>query len=324
LNPANPTREADSDSKIRGWSAGRKDAMSRLKSCLGGIVLTALVFSLLFPAVDYGQGGKQDSKGKAESKNWKLIWSDEFNGPDGSLPDPAKWAIVKSGSGFGNRELEYYTDRTSNLHLEKGNLVITARKENFTGPDGVTKEFTSARIDTSGHFQEKYGRFEARIKVPRGQGIWPAFWMLGSDLSTSGWPDCGEIDIMENVGFEPTKVHGSLHGRGYSGSNPLTGVYALPNNAQFSDDFHVFAAEWKPGEIRFYVDNTLFETQTSNAIPEKTRWSFDHPFYVLLNLAVGGYWPGNPDSTTSFPVDMLVDYVRVYKLQDDHTEKAQR
>jgi beta-glucanase (GH16 family) len=298
--------------------------MVRLRFCLGGVVFAAVVVSLFATANVYARGAKHDDKAKTETIDWTLIWSDEFNGPDGAMPDPAKWTVVKSGSGFGNHELEYYTDRSSNLHIEKGNLVITARKENYTGADGVTKEFTSARLDTSGHFTEKYGRFEARIKVPKGQGIWPAFWMLGSDFVSTGWPDCGEIDIMENVGFEASKIHGSLHGHGYSGSNPLTGEYALPNGAPFSDDFHVFAIEWEPGTIRFYVDKFLFETQNSDSLPSTAHWSFDHPFYVVLNLAVGGNWPGNPDATTPFPATMLVDYVRVYKPRDDHPEKAQR
>ena len=243
---------------------------------------------------------------------WALVWSDEFNAPDGSMPDSKKWTIVQDGSGFGNQELEYYTARPSNVHIEGGNLAIIARKESYKGPDGIAHDYTSARLQTAGHFEQKYGRFEARIKIPKGQGIWPAFWMLGDDVGSAGWPVCGEIDIMENVGFEPHKVHGTLHGPGYSGSNPLTGAYTLPNNENVSDDFHVFAVEWEPGVIRFYVDEHLYETQTVDSIPSSKRWVFDHPFYILLNVAVGGAWPGKPDATTPFPATMLVDYVRVY------------
>jgi beta-glucanase (GH16 family) len=245
---------------------------------------------------------------------WTLAWSDEFNAPNGSMPDAKKWTIVQDGSGFGNQELEYYTDRTSNVHIEDGNLVITARKESYKGPDGAAHDYTSARLQTAGHFDQKYGRFEARIKIPKGQGVWPAFWLLGDDVGTAGWPACGELDIMENVGFEPHKVHGTLHGPGYSGGNPLTGAYTLPNNENVGDDFHVFAVEWEPGVVRFYMDEHLYETQTIDSIPSSKRWVFDHPFYILLNVAVGGAWPGNPDSTTPFPATMLVDYVRVYKL----------
>jgi beta-glucanase (GH16 family) len=293
--------------------------MIRLKSFYVTVVLAVIAHSLFAAANAHG-GAKHDDKGKTEDKTWTLVWSDDFNGPDGSMPDPDKWNVVKSSSDFGNRELEYYTDRPSNLHVEKGNLVITARKETYTGPDGVAKEYTSARLETAGHFQEQYGRFEARIKVPKGQGIWPAFWMLGTDFGSIGWPDCGEIDIMENIGSEPAKIHGSLHGHGYSGSNPLSGAFALPKEAQFADDFHVFAIEWEPQVIRFYVDDILYETQTGNSVPSNGRWAFDHPFYLVMNVAVGGYWPGNPDDTTSFPTSMLVDYVRVYKLKDDRPE----
>jgi beta-glucanase (GH16 family) len=252
-----------------------------------------------------------------------LIWNDEFNGPDGSRPDQSKWVIVTNDSGYGNNELEYYTDRPSNLHLHDGSLVITARREPYVGKDGQSRPYTSGRIESRGRLELKYGRIEARIKLPKGQGIWPAFWMLGSDFDRIGWPACGEIDIMENVGFEPSKVHASLHGPGYSGGNPLTGVYALPNQARFSDDYHVFALEWGPRAIRFYVDGTLFETQTPGSVPQGQRWVFDHPFFLVLNVAVGGYWPGNPDATTEFPESMLVDYVRVYRIGSERAANRQ-
>lgn len=248
-------------------------------------------------------------------KQWQLVWSDEFNGADGSRPDPAKWNIVQNGSGFGNQELEYYTSRPENVHEAHGNLVITARRERYTGADGRTREYTSARLDTQGHFAQQYGRFEARIKLPSGQGLWPAFWLLGNDVTTAGWPACGELDIMENIGSEPAKVHGSLHGPLYSGDSPLTGAYTLPGHRSFSDGFHVFAVEWDPASIRFYVDNVLYETQTPDSIPANKKWVFNHPFFIVLDLAVGGYWPSDPNRNTVFPATMLVDYVRVYRLQ---------
>ena len=250
---------------------------------------------------------------------WHLVWSDEFNGPDNSAPDPAKWNLEVSGNGFGNNELEYYTNRLANAHIAGGNLVITAQKESFTGPDGVTRQYTSARLNTKGHFTQQNGRFEARIKLPPGgQGLWPAFWMLGDNIDTVNWPDCGEVDIMEAVGFEPTKNHGSMHGPGYSGNHSLTGIYTLPGNARFSDDFHIFTMEWESGStptVRFYVDGVLYETQTPANLPPNSHWVFDHPFFLLLNLAVGGDWPGSPDQTTVLPSSMLVDYVRVYAKQ---------
>jgi beta-glucanase (GH16 family) len=149
--------------------------------------------------------------------------------------------------------------------------------------------------------------------VPSGQGIWPAFWMLGNDIGAVSWPACGEIDIMENIGREPTTVHGTVHGPGYSGAAGIGAAYGLPDGAPFADDFHVFAIEWEPQAIRWYVDGALYHTLTPAALPAGARWAFDHPFFMLLNVAVGGNWPGNPDATTVFPQRMLVDYVRVYR-----------
>lgn len=278
-------------------------------------VVTAYLLGsfLLGSSVSLGQTVHKSAK----DSGWVLTWHDEFNAADGSRPDPNKWTIMEDGSGFGNHELEYYTSRPVNIHLEKGNLVITARKEAYTGKDGVKRDYTSGRLETAKHFQQKYGRFEARIKLSKGQGIWPAFWLLGNDIHSKGWPDCGEIDIVENVGFEPSKVHGTLHGPKYSGGHALTAGYSLPADARFSDAFHIFAVEWEPESIRFYVDDKLYATQTPKDIPADGSWAFDHPFFVLLNLAVGGDWPGYPDATTVFPVSMLVDYVRVYQRKDE-------
>jgi beta-glucanase (GH16 family) len=273
-------------------------------------------------AAAFAAGPKKPQAADAASKDRTLIWGDEFNGAAGAMPDPAKWAVVSNGSGYGNNELEYYTDRSSNIHEENGKLVITARKEAYAGHDGIARDYTSGRIQSQGRFELTYGRIEARIKLPKGQGIWPAFWLLGTDFNQIGWPACGEIDIMENVGFEPSRVHGSLHGPGYSGGNPLTGTYTLPNNDRFSDGFHVFAIEWEPQTVRFYVDDVLYETQTAENLPAGTHWAFNHPFFVVLNVAVGGYWPGNPDATTLFPETMLVDYVRVYRLGEERAEKG--
>jgi beta-glucanase (GH16 family) len=280
------------------------------------------VIVLLIPcAPSRGAEPKKPQSSDARAKGLTLVWSDEFNGPDGSAPDPAKWTAVTNDSGYGNRELEFYTPRPANVHQQNGSLVITARREEFTGPDGQSRGYTSARLESRGLFDLKYGRVEARIKIPNGQGIWPAFWMLGANYEQVGWPACGEIDIMENVGSEPSKVHGSLHGPGYSGGSPLTGVYSLPDQSHFSDDYHVFAIEWEPRVIRFYVDGTLFETQSADSVPAG-HWAFDHSFYLVLNVAVGGYWPGNPDTTTEFPQSMLVDWVRVYKMGDERADKA--
>lgn len=245
---------------------------------------------------------------------WALVWSDEFNGPDGAPPDPASWTVVTGGDGWGNAEREYYTDAPGNVRQEGGSLLITASTE---GLEGKTCWYgpcthTSARLESRGKLEQLYGRFEARIQIPRGQGLWPAFWMLGNDQSTVGWPKCGEIDIMENVGFEPRLVHGTLHGPGYAGGGALSAPYALPSGEAFAADYHQYAVEWTSSELRFYVDDVLFSTRRPEDAPSGAPWVYDHPFSLLLNLAVGGNWPGDPDQTTVFPATMKVDYVRVY------------
>jgi beta-glucanase (GH16 family) len=245
--------------------------------------------------------------------NWILTWSDEFNAPDGTPIDSHKWTAETGGNGWGNNELEYYTTSTRNARQEHGALVIEAIHEPHTGADGVQRSYTSARLKTEGKFSQAYGRFEARIKMPRGKGIWPAFWMLGDDIASVGWPKCGEIDIVENLGSEPSIAHGTIHGPGYSGDHGIGSPFTLPHGKRFSDKFHVFAVEWEPQEIRFYVDDNLYATRRPNDLPAGAHWVYDHPFFILLNLAVGGNWPGNPDNTTKFPQKMLVDYVRVYR-----------
>lgn len=245
--------------------------------------------------------------------DYRLVWSDEFSGPNGSSPDPKKWTYDLGGKGWGNEELETYTNRKKNAYVKNGYLVITARRESYTGADGVRREYTSARLKTEALFSQAYGRFEARIKIPRGQGMWPAFWMLGNDFSSVGWPKCGEIDIMENVGKEPGAIHGSLHGPSVNGhTSDRTSVFTLPAGQKFADDFHVYALEWEPKVVRFFVDENLYATFDSAEWPAGGTWVFDHPFFLILNLAVGGNWPGSPDASTQFPQSMLVDYVRVY------------
>jgi beta-glucanase (GH16 family) len=250
---------------------------------------------------DAGSGG-----GDSERPGWTLMWSDEFDGPEGSSVDAESWNLVDKGDGFGNNELQHYTPRPENVQLDgDGFLVITAREESHGG-----RQYTSARLESNGKIEVTYGRIEARIHIPRGQGIWPAFWMLGVDIGSVGWPTCGEIDILENIGREPTTVHGTLHGPGYSGGNPVGAPYQLPDRAPFADDFHVYSVEWEENVVRFYVDDVLYQTRTPDDVPGD--WVYDHAFYLLLNVAVGGQWPGPPDETTVFPQTMRVDYVRVY------------
>ena len=255
----------------------------------------------------------RSAAGNRSPEKWRLVWSDEFNARNSSAVDATKWSFDIGGHGWGNNELETYTSRASNAHVEDGSLVITVVKETFTGPDKITRDYTSARLLTRKKFSQQYGRFEARIKIPFGQGIWPAFWMLGENIEAVHWPNCGEIDIMENIGREPSTVHGTFHGPGYSGGKGVSAAYTLANGEKFADDFHIFAVEWEPNVIRIYADGKLYSTRTPADLPAGASWVFDHPFFLILNVAVGGGWPGNPDDTTVFPQRMLVDYVRVYQ-----------
>jgi beta-glucanase (GH16 family) len=244
----------------------------------------------------------------AARPGWNLVWSDEFNGAQGTQPDSTKWTMEVNGNPA-NGELEYYTDRPSNLAMDgNGDLLVTALQESYMGSN-----YTSGRINTAGKFEQMYGRFEARMKLPFGQGLWPAFWLLGNNESQVKWPACGEIDVMENVGRDPTNSNGLLHGPGYSGSNHLGSPYTLAGG--YSSDFHVFAVEWEQNVFRFYVDDNLYETITPSDLAARDPslvWVFDHPFFIIVNVAVGGGYPGNPDNTTTFPQLLTVDYVRVY------------
>lgn len=251
-----------------------------------------------------------------DSRQWNLLWSDEFDAEAGSPINSEFWTAEIGGHGWGNNELEYYTDRVENAsHDGQGNLVITATKENpndYSCHYGKC-EYTSARLVTMNKFQFTYGRVEARIKIPRGQGVWPAFWMLGADFGSVGWPNSGEIDILENVGHELTTVHGTVHGPGYSGGNGIGASYQ--GDAPFSDDFHVYAIDWDVDAIRWYVDGELFNVFSPNDLNGR-KWVFDHDFFLIMNIAVGGNWPGLPDETTVMPQQMLIDYVRVYQLAE--------
>lgn len=235
---------------------------------------------------------------------WDLVWADEFSQADGTSPDSAKWGYDIGGGGWGNNEWQYYTDRTNNVRIEDDQLIIEAHEESFEGRD-----YTSARLLTKNKWTWTYGRMEARIKVAYGQGIWPAFWMLGDNINTVGWPNCGELDIMEHIGRDPSTVYGTIHGPGYSGGGGVGG--STVNRDELADDFHVFAMEWETNIIRWYIDGFNYFTASPASIGGST-WVFDHPHFFLLNLAVGGNWPGYPDETTVFPQQLRVDYVRVY------------
>ncbi|TCJ14243.1 glycosyl hydrolase family protein [Flaviaesturariibacter flavus] len=239
---------------------------------------------------------------------YTLAWSDEFNGPSLNTTD---WKNQNGDGcpglcGWGNNELEYYTDRPENLFFQDGKLVIEARKEDYSG-----KAYTSSKILTEGKKTFKFGRIDIRARLPKGKGIWPALWLLPQDNVYGGWPRSGEIDLMELVGHEPNKVYGTLHYGPGPGSTQTSRGYTLPSG-NFNDEFHVFSLEWKQDQIKWYVDNNLYST-VNRADIGALNWPFNERFYLIFNLAVGGNWPGNPDASTYLPQWMIVDYIRVYQ-----------
>ncbi|MFE5977874.1 ricin-type beta-trefoil lectin domain protein [Streptomyces sp. NPDC056460] len=299
--------------------------MPSARSARRSLFTAATALALALATAALGPAGPTRSAGPAEATTAlrtaalqpaadaaAVTFSDTFDGAAGLPVDGSRWQI-ETGDNVNNHERQYYTAGNRNAALDgQGHLVITARKEN---PGNYQCwygrcEYTSARLNTSGKFTAQYGHVEARMRVPRGQGMWPAFWMLGNDLGQVGWPASGEIDIMENVGFEPSTVHGTLHGPGYSGSGGIGAGYTLPGGQAFADAFHTFAVDWSPGKITWSVDGTVYQTRTPADLGGRA-WVFDKPFFLILNLAVGGYWPGDPDGSTAFPQQLVVDHVRV-------------
>ena len=265
---------------------------------------TPVVFKVFLLAALIAISGCEDDTQTVVNLN-NLVMQDEFT-TDGA-PNSALWGydIGTGGSGWGNNELQYYTDRRENVKVENGYLLITAKKESFQGSG-----YTSSRLLTKNKFDQQYGRFEARVRLPWGQGLWPAFWMLGADIDSNPWPAAGEIDIMEFRGQEPNVIHGSVHGPGYSGGNAITKTYTLTND-RFDTGFHVFGIEWGPNYVNYYVDDVLYNQITPADVTGE--WVFDKPFFIIMNVAVGGTFVGSPTNETVFPQTMLVDYVRVYK-----------
>lgn len=267
---------------------------------------------MLYGSADGGSRRRGDPVG-ATAAAAAVTFTDDFDGPAGSAVDGSKWQLETGDNGGNNRERQYYTSGNSNAALDgQGNLVITARKEN---PGNYQCwygrcEYTSARLNTAGKFTSTYGHVEARMKLPRGQGMWPAFWMLGDDIGSVGWPNSGEIDIMENVGFEPGTVHGTLHGPGYSGGAGIGAGYTLPGGQAFADAFHTFSVDWAPDSVTWSVDGNVYQRRTPADLGGR-NWVFNKPFFMILNFAVGGEWPGDPDGSSTFPQQLVVDYVRV-------------
>jgi beta-glucanase (GH16 family) len=311
--------QASSQSGSAGYEFGRTFAIGQDWSDAGGL-------SFWY----YGQNSGRaievklanDRAAASAPAQWKLAWSDEFNGRPGAAPNARVWGreigdgVAIGNPGWGNDELEYYTDSTANAATDgRGNLAITAKAADGTlqcyyGPC----KYTSARLLTKNRFEIAYGRVEARIKVPRGAGLWPAFWMLGSDIDEVPWPKTGEIDIMENVGRLPNQVFGTLHGPGYSGGQSYGRSIDL--GKPVADDFHTFAVEWQPNKVTWLLDGAPYFTATPNdAFLQGKQWVYNHPFFMLLNVAVGGNFGGAVGADTTFPQQMLVDYVRLYQAQ---------
>jgi beta-glucanase (GH16 family) len=269
-------------------------------------VVTAIITTLIL----IGNISLVSLKANAETTtdNWELTWSDEFNG---DKVNPSNWTYDIDGHGWGNNELEYYTDRPENARVEDGNLIIEARKESYKD-----SQYTSARLKSEGLQNFIYGKVEARIKLPEGQGLWPAFWMLGSNMASVGWPDCGEIDIMEHINSSED-IYGTAHW------NAHDGVQYQSYGGQTKIDvtkYHNYSVEWSPSSIKWFVDDTMYkEFDITNSVNGTA--SFHKPFFILLNMAVGGNWPKNPDSSTEFPAKMYVDYVRVYNQHNDDSSK---
>jgi len=236
----------------------------------------------------------------------ELVWSDEF---DGEELNESFWNYETGNGqgGWGNQELQYY--RKENTFMKDGHLVIQARKENFAGFN-----YTSSRIQTMDKFEFTFGRVDIRAVLPEGQGIWPALWSLGANFSEVGWPRCGEMDIMELVGHEPSTVHATVHYADVGGNRQLKGSeISLNNGKKFSDEFHVFSMVWKENQVEFYMNDQLYHTVTPSSIGNQNPYPFNKPFFFIMNVAVGGLWPGNPDDTTKFPQNMIVDYIRVFQ-----------
>jgi beta-glucanase (GH16 family) len=274
---------------------------------IGLVVATAAVVAWVDPGSR--PGARAERHGPLSRLAGSLVWADEFRGPKGARPDSEKWGF-ETGFGWGDGELQYY--RRANAALDgAGHLAIRGRNRRFTDAHGVRADYTSARLNTKDRFEFAYGKVEARIQVPAGRGLAAAFWALGSNLSAVGWPAAGEIDVMEVNGAEPATLIGNLHGprRGHEDYSLLA---ERATAEPLSDRFHVYGVSWAPGRIAFSLDGKVYATRTPADLPPGSRWRFDHPFFLVLTLAIGGEWAGPPDATTSWPATMLVDWVRVW------------
>jgi len=270
------------------------------------LILVIIVYSCS-PSTSVHEAKYGNNPAKNSGNKYHLVWSDEFNG---AIINADNWTFESGLQNnnwpkyWGNNELEYYTDRPKNANIQNGNLVITARKEDYRG-----MHYTSARLKTAPNNSWLYGKFVARIKLPYGKGIWPAFWIMPETNSYGPWPQSGEIDIMELIGDQPSSVYGTAHFGAQNGTKG--GKYTLKDSL-FYQNYHTFTLQWEPDKLIWFVDGNEYLKIDKSDLP-KGEWPFNRRFYIILNLAVGGNWPGNPDKNTQFPQKMKVDYVRVYQ-----------
>jgi len=276
----------------------------------GTHLLTVIVLGLLLMGCDNASATKENEVEIVPPDGWTLVWNDEFSGTSISTD---KWSHEVNASGGGNNELQYYTARRANSRVEEGILIIEALSERFTDAEG-TRNYTSARMITRGKGDWLYGRMEVKAKLPTGRGLWPAIWMMPTDSEYGSWAASGEIDIMETIGHLPDRIHGTLHYGGAQPSNSSSGTsHSLPTGSAHGS-FHTYSIEWEPNEIRWFVDDFQYARQNSwSTAGHPYPAPFDKRFFMILNVAVGGNWPGSPDATTAFPQRMEVDYVRVFK-----------
>lgn len=294
--------------------------MDRLPTRSGGELVRAAGWSVVLALSTAGLAGAQAARASNPPHKWTLVWSEEFAGPAGRGIDTSRWQYdvgdgCRSGNcGWGNQEKEYYASSSENVALDgRGHLMIIARP----APPGLTCyygpcRYTSGKITTRGKVEAAPGRVEARIRLSAGQGLWPAFWMLGANFPTTPWPECGELDIMENHGSRMQSTSSAIHGPGYFGQTPFVHGVTL-GHGSFADDFHTFAVVWDSASVRFLVDDSVHYTVARHDVARYGRWVFDQPFFIILNLAVGGTFDGDPTSDSMLPATMLIDYVRVYR-----------
>ncbi len=278
------------------------------------MLIIALVVGLALSAPALGRAYRHPNKPvtSALPRYKKLVWSDEFNGPAGTPPVAAKWTHDVGAWGFTNQELETYTDSPANASDDgHGHLAIVARRQTATGPDGLTRNYTSARLETQGLFSANHGLIEARMRIPAGRGLWPAFWMLGDNVNKVSWPACGEVDVLEALGQQPSIAHGFINGP--FGTSHYTVDRAISSRRSLASAFHTFAISWSRNSITWLLDGVRYGTVTPKDLPPGAKWVYNRSFHLILNLAVGGDWGGPPSAATRFPASLLVDWVRVYQ-----------